>query len=701
MKGDGTTDTDTLTVGKNSRSTVTVKNKLGVGDDPAHDFSAKVECTNGQKIIAERPMYFNYKPGGLNWNGGHDVVGAQVTAGTFYFAEGTTRPGFDPYLCLQNPGSKDAKVTITYMKGDGSTETQSLTVGRNSRSTVTVKDKLGEGDDPAHDFSATVQCTNGQKIIAERPMYFNYKPGELNWNGGHDVVGAVAPSAIFYFAEGTTRPGFDPYLCIQNPGTKNASVKITYMKGDGSTETQSLTVGRNSRSTVTVKDKLGEGDDPAHDFSATVQCTNGQKIIAERPMYFNYKPGELNWNGGHDVVGAVAPSAIFYFAEGTTRPGFDPYLCIQNPGTKNASVKITYMKGDGSTETQSLTVGRNSRSTVTVKDKLGEGDDPAHDFSATVQCTNGQKIIAERPMYFNYKPGELNWNGGHDVVGAVAPSAIFYFAEGTTRPGFDPYLCIQNPGTKNASVKITYMKGDGSTETQSLTVGRNSRSTVTVKDKLGEGDDPAHDFSATVQCTNGQKIIAERPMYFNYKPGELNWNGCHDVVGAVAPSAIFYFAEGTTRPGFDPYLCIQNPGTKNASVKITYMKGDGSTETQSLTVGRNSRSTVTVKNKLGVGDDPAHDFSATVQCTNGQKIIAERPMYFNYKPGELNWNGGHDVVGAVAPSAIFYFAEGTTRPGFDPYLCIQNPGSKDANVTITYMKGDGTTDTDTLTVGKN
>jgi len=34
-----------------------------------------------------------------------------------------------------------------------------------------------------------------------------------------------------------------------------------------------------------------------------------------------------------------------------------------------------------------------------------------------------------------------------------------------------------------------------------------------------------------------------------------------------------------------------------------------------------------------------------VACTNGQKIIAERPMYFNYKPGVLNWNGGHDVVG--------------------------------------------------------
>jgi len=45
---------------------------LGTGDDAAHDFATKVNCTNGQQIIAERPMYFNYK--GI-WKGGHDVVG--------------------------------------------------------------------------------------------------------------------------------------------------------------------------------------------------------------------------------------------------------------------------------------------------------------------------------------------------------------------------------------------------------------------------------------------------------------------------------------------------------------------------------------------------------------------------------------------------------------------------------------------------
>jgi hypothetical protein len=248
-------------------------------------------------------------------------------------------------------------------------------------------------------------------------MYFNYKPGVLNCNGGSDVMGALAPAPVFYFAEGTCRPGFDPYITIQNPGAVAAAVKITYMKGDGTTQIQALTVPANTRSTVIVKNALGEGNDAAHDFSSKVECTNKQSIIAERPMYFNYKPGVLNWNGGSDVVGALDPAAAFYFAEGTARPGFEPYLTIQNPGAAAAAVTITYMKGDGSTLAQNVTVAAHSRSTVTVKQTLGEGNTAAFDFSSKVACTNGQQIIVERPMYFNYAPGVLNWNGGSDVVG--------------------------------------------------------------------------------------------------------------------------------------------------------------------------------------------------------------------------------------------------------------------------------------------
>ncbi len=93
------------------------------------------------------------------------------------------------------------------------------------------------------------------------------------------------------------------------------------------------------------------------------------------------------------------------------------------------------------------------------------------------------------------------------------------------------------------------------------------------------------------------------------------------------------------------------------------MKGDGTRDSQPLTVPGTSRVTVSPRDKLGVADDAAHDFSATVQCTNGGKIVVERPMYFDYKGV---WTGGHDVVGATSPATSFYFAEGTTRPGFDP-----------------------------------
>ncbi|PKN43960.1 MAG: hypothetical protein CVU59_12905, partial [Deltaproteobacteria bacterium HGW-Deltaproteobacteria-17] len=288
---DATTATETLAVPATSRVTAVPRNTLGTGDDVAHDFSATVSCTNGQLIVAERPMYFDY----MGWTGGHDVVGAAATGTAFYFAEGTCRPNFEPYLSIQNPSGVAADVLITYMKGNGAIATELLTVPVNSRVTAYPRGTLGTGDDVAHDFSTKVECTNGQQIIAERPMYFNYN----GWAGGHAVVGSTVSSTAFYFAEGTCRPNFEPYICVQNPGGTAADVTITYMKGNADTATQSVTVARNSRVTVMPRTVLGTGDDVAYDFSAKVECTNGQQIIAERPMYFNYN----GWTGGHAVVG--------------------------------------------------------------------------------------------------------------------------------------------------------------------------------------------------------------------------------------------------------------------------------------------------------------------------------------------------------------------------------------------------------------
>ncbi|WP_287153145.1 DUF5719 family protein [Candidatus Solincola tengchongensis] len=384
------------------------------------------------------------------------------------------------------------------------------------------------------------------------PHYFgpypNYATSPL------PVIDNSLPSPAFYFAEGTTRPGFDTYLCLQNPGGLTATVRITYMRGDATTAEQILTLDPHSRLTVSAADVLGVGDDTAHDFSAKVECTNGQQIVAERPMYFNYLG---KWTGGHVSVGATTPASTIYFAEGTTRPGFDPYICIQNPGDLDADVTVTYMEGDGSLANNVLTVPAHSRATVNPRNKLGTADDPAHDFSARVECTNGQKLVAERAMYFNYLG---KWNGGHVVMGASAITGTYYLAEGTTRPDFDPYLSIQNPGLNAAEVTVTYFRGDGTVDTEMVTVPKNSRATLNPRNKLGTADDSAHDFSAKVECTNGQQILVERPMYFNYRG---SWTGGHDVMGFAFTTAVRVIAGTGMRKFVDSLPLVGSANANN------------------------------------------------------------------------------------------------------------------------------------------
>ena len=438
--------------------------------------------------------------------GGGDAAGTVRPSKTWYFAEGCTADGFDEFLSVMNPQADPANATITFMASDGSRIDTKLTIPPHSRRTIHANTILGG----KQGLSAAI--ASDRSIVAERSMYYQYGNGAL---GGDMTSGSTSPAKEWYFAEGTCRPGFDSYLCIENPGVGTADVRIDYALGNGAASAQKVTVKPLSRLTINVKDHLGGGDDAAHDFSCIVKCTNGRSIIAERPQYFNY--GGV-WDGGHNVVGLNAPAPAFYFAEGTCRPGFEPYLCIFNPQSHSAKVKITFMLGNGKQVSGYLRVGGRSRFTARVKDYLGEGDDDAHDFSCEVRSVDGSAIVVERPMYFDYHgPGTLNWAGGHDIMGVTALASDWYFAEGTCRPRFEPYLCIFNPGDGAAGVTITYMLGNGSVVRKDLKVAARSRATVHVKDHLGEGDDTAHDFSCVVHSTSPGGIMVERPIYFSYK----------------------------------------------------------------------------------------------------------------------------------------------------------------------------------------
>lgn len=440
-------------------------------DSPGGDFSATVESTNGVDIVAERPMYFDYQ--GL-WNGGHCQAGLEKAGKKFYFAEGTTRPLFDSYLCLMNPGDKASEIKITYMLGDSTNHEQKISVPARTRSTVNVGDVIGRTDGAASDFSALVEVVNDVPVLAERPMYFNYKG---SWDGGHCNAGIAEPAARFFFAEGTCRTNFETYFSIQNPNDNDTTARLTYHRGNGSIEKQEVAVPARTRVTVRPGDLLGHGNDSSFDFSTTVESLSGNPLVVERPVYFNYGNA---WLGGHCESGRLEPAERVYFAEGTVRPEFDSFICLANPASTASNIKVTFMRGDGTTTERSMVLAAHSRQTLSAREVIGSGDSPAQDFSVMVETTDGTRITAERAMYFNYKG---KWAGGHCEAGMLKPADTFHFAEGTVRSGFNSYICVQNPSDRTADVRITYLGNDGRVGTQHLEVGAHSRSTVSVGEK--------------------------------------------------------------------------------------------------------------------------------------------------------------------------------------------------------------------------
>ena len=427
---------------------------------------------------------------------------------TFYFAEGYTGPGFQEYLCLGNPGGTQATAAITYLYKDGTTRQGEVAIPPNSRATVNVNGEAGA------DKEVSLMVTSQQSIVAERPMYFNYQG---KWTGGHDAVGATTPSYICYFAEGYTGSGFEEWVCVLNPGDSPANLTFYFQtQEEGLKTVDGLSVPPHSRGSFRANDLLG-----GKSYQTSLTLTSDTPIVAERPTYFDYTgTGGWHWEGGHCVMGATTLWRQYYFAEGTTRAGFEEWLTIQNPGPTEISVNAVYQLGPGQGDPvpATYTVPPSSRRTVYVPGEVGSDKD------VSIYLSSPSPFLAERPTYFNYSYRDLSAQGGHCVIGASGPASEWFLAEGYTGSGFNQWLCLQNPGDSDATVEVTYYTQEkGALEPKQVSVPAHSRNTLMVNEHAGSG----YQLSTRVKVISGPPIVVERPMYFIYS----GWDGGHDVVG--------------------------------------------------------------------------------------------------------------------------------------------------------------------------
>ncbi len=409
---------------------------------------------------------------------------------TNHFAEGCTRAGFDTWLCLQNPGEETASVTVNYYlgAGQGAASARTYSLAPHSRSTVYVNGDVGAGKD------VSIQVTSSRPIVSERPMYFEYQGMAAHcWKGCHTAQGAHFPCGEWYFAEGCTRAGFETWLCLQNPGGREALVGVEYMMENGASLQREYRVAPWSRGTVLVNGEVGE----EHDVSMRVK--SDVPVVAERPVYFLYQG---MWEGGHNVMGATQPERDWYFAEGCTRTGFNQWICLQNPNERETSARITYVMEDGGRIEREYLLGPRSRFTVNVNNDVARQHDVSSHVSARLP------IVVERPMYFLYNS---LIDEGSNAMGACKPGSSWYLAEGCTRSGFEEWICLMNPGDEAAEVVLRFMLEDTSQREHVLGVPPGTRVTVKVNDVVG----PEHDVSCEVM--SDRPVIVERPMYCMYR----------------------------------------------------------------------------------------------------------------------------------------------------------------------------------------
>ena len=409
------------------------------------------------------------------------------------------------------------------------------------------------------------------------------------------------PVSTWYLAEGFTGAGFSTFILIQNPGSTNANVRLTYFVQGGSEIERNIVVSGNSRFTVVAADENQVGSDKA--FSTRIDAD--QQIIVERAMYYG--------NGGHATSGITSPKDTWYLAEGYTGGGFETYILIQNPNSSSTNITLTYsVQGEGQV-IRNHSVPGNSRYTIITGDSGQVGKDKA--FSTKI--SSDQPVIVERSMYYP--------NGAHASAGVSGASTTWYLAEGFTGANFGTFILIQNPNGTVANVTVAYSIQGGGQENRNLTVAANSRYTIVSADASQVGVDQA--FSTKI--TSDQPVIVERSMYYA--------NGALGSTGITSPNTRWYLAEGYTGPGFSTFILVQNPNSSSANLTVSYLLQSGGVINRNIQVAGNSRFTINAGDAGQAGSNQA--FSTLVQ--SDISIIVERAMYFA--------EGAHNAPGITIP----------------------------------------------------
>ncbi|MDD5447866.1 MAG: hypothetical protein PHO53_01690 [Actinomycetota bacterium] len=439
-----------------------------------------------------------------------------------------------------------------------------------------------------------------------------------DWDGeksnGREFFGDPLSSS-WVFAEGATWEGFDEWILILNPNKETSVAKFEFISESGPFDGPQLEVPPGARVSVHVNECAAN-----RDLGATIRSLNEVPIFAERAVYVARPDGK--W-GSHDSIGSKGTARTWYLAEGATWHGYDEWLLIANPNPESVEVKVSFQMPTGELRMPEFEIGAGTRKTIHVNDYVPQGD-----VSVKVESLGGAGIVAERSLYIRAPDGKL---GCHCSMGLTECARGWGVAEGTTRPGFEEWILIQNPTALTSEATLFFLTEEGTTKGPTYSVGGGTRISVRVNDIV-----PNRDVSTmVVTAEEDQNVVVERAMYISTADGKL---GAHSTAASQFTGVPWCLPEGCTSPGFDEWLLVVNVDPENsAAISVTFMTSSGPVAGPRLEVPPGTRCT------FHVNEYVTEDVSTVVEG-NGY-FICERAMYMS---GQVEKRGAHSSRGVLA-----------------------------------------------------
>ena len=376
---------------------------------------------------------------------------------------------------------------------------------------------------------------------------------------------------------------------------------------------------------------------------------------------------------------ATLRSLTYLLSEGVTGAFFDTNILLANPNASPAPVEIAFLKGDGTTVGLSMTLLPTSRTTIHVADIPGL---ESAIFSTQLTTADTLPLVMERTTTW-----DATGYGAHTEKASSGQATTWYFAEGS-QGYFHTYFLLVNPQPVANAANVTYLFDDGTTALRTYPMLPTSRLTL---DAAETPELVNRSFGATI--TFDHPGMAERAMYFD--TATQLFGGGSASAGITVPSSTWHLAEGATGAFFNTFLLIVNPGTVPTMARVTYLLDAGGTVTRTHPLEAHQRLTLNV----ALEDPLLANASFAMVVDSAEPVVVERSLYW---PVEA-WHESHNSTAVPGPRLRWGLAEGEVGgpTGAQTYILVGNGGSVAADLTVTFLRTDGTTVVKPFTAAPN